>query len=33
MVNLCRLAIMFGVTSTEQCDLNALSLVVIMFGD
>lgn len=28
-----RLAIMFGVTNAGQCDLNALSAVVIVFGD
>lgn len=28
-----RLAIMFGVTNAGQCDLNALSAVVVVFGD
>lgn len=28
-----RLAMMFGVTNAGQCDLNALSAVVIVFGD
>lgn len=28
-----RLAVMFGVTNAGQCDLNALSAVVIVFGD
>lgn len=28
-----RLAVMFGVINVGQCDLNALSAVVIVFGD
>lgn len=28
-----KLAVMFGVSNAGQCDLNALSAVVIVFGD